>query len=367
MKPNRVRASARAALLGAVALAWLIGPPWHRAEAWSPPAFDPAHITSYGYRLVYDTEFNSLADIDFSLSPRPGAKLYGRMFDKWGGAKFSETTQHVSVSGGVLTIAGGQLSSIAPARDARGYVGITFQGGGYAEARLQWNRAAVHFDASHPVNNFTNWWPSFYSVPAEYFTGAMAIPGGAGDHFVEDDWFEAWHGDNYGATLHDWFGPFGCFPGARNPALNHCEIASDGDVLLPSGATASPAAFGQTHLGNRVRMPPDPGNGFHVIGALWVSADYAPDHIGYAAFFLDGRRVGRVDHWVATPRGAAQPTARNVFSELDHDHSAIFIGAPENAPLRVDWIHVWQLASVPLSNPPVKPEPGFTGPGGGGT
>ena len=314
------------------------------SDTWSPPPFDPLKIEATGYRLVFESQFEDLSQIDFAISAngKPGAKFYARIFDKWGGVPASARQEDVSVSAGVLTIAGGQIATIAPAPDTTdGFVGTTFRGGGYFEARLAWDRGKVHADFSKPIDNRTNWWPSFYSVPVEYFTGRMQWPGQPSGyvHFVENDFFEAWSGNYYGATIHDWYGPLHCY-GESTP-LDYCHISNDG---ASSAHPTEPALDGVAKDQNKVHMGGREPDGFHVIGALWVSARHAPDGIGYVEYFFDGKSTGVWKSWKrSADRSIAPPTRDAVFAGLDDDRSVIFVGAPRNSPLKVDWIRVWQL------------------------
>jgi hypothetical protein len=335
------------------------------AGDWQPTRFDPTNIQAYGYRLVFDAEFNSLADIDFSIAAngKPGAKFYARMFDKWGGTAMSARPRAFTLSNGVLTVAGGQIASIAPAPETpQGYVGTTFRGGAYFEARLAWDRSKVRPDLNKPINNFTNWWPSFYSVPVEYFNETDQWPGMPRGyvHFVENDWFEAWSGDYYGATLHDWYGPLHCY--GRPRALDYCNIANDG---VSDAHPDNPATDGVAKDQNRVYMGTADPTGFHVIGALWISALHAKDGVGYVQYYFDNEPTPVWKSWNrSTNDNIAPPVAGSIFSELDKDRSVIFIGAPRNVPLQVAWIRVWQLANDE-SNPPIAPDYGTTGPRGG--
>ena len=269
------------------------------------------------------------------------------------------------MSGGVLTIGGGQISSVAPTSSEKSFIGTSFQGGGYFEARLAWNRSGDVYNPAKPIAD-DNWWPSFYSVPVEYFTGSQ-WPGQAASyaHFVENDWFEAWSGNYYGATVHDWWGEHsaaGC-NGISTP-LGYCEISNDGtSTVHPS----DPGLDGVAKNQNRVSMGPSNPSGFHVIGALWVSAKHSPSGAGYVEYFFDGVYTGVWKWWRPLPSGAAPPpSVPYIFSELDDNHSVIFIGAPSNQTMQVDWIHAWQLKQSldSESNPPVTPEAGFTGPNG---
>ena len=108
-------------------------------------AFDAGHPSRSGYRLVFDDEFNDARGISFNSSEDgpPGFRWYARLFDVWGGV--TSAPEAFSTADGILTIAGGQLGTAAPARNARGFVGTTFANGAYFEARIAFDAATVRY------------------------------------------------------------------------------------------------------------------------------------------------------------------------------------------------------------------------------
>jgi hypothetical protein len=339
-----MRHAQRGAAFFAVLLAALFAGAAARAVA---PAFDPNDPERSGYRLVFDAEFNDAAAIDLSgADPHPGFLFSNRLFPAWG---YVSPARAFAISHGVLTIAGGQLGSAAPARNTSGYVGWAFAGGAYFEARLQFDPMRITAVPGAPITA-DNWWPSFYAVAAEYFTGHAQWPGRPRGYvrFAEDDFMEAWHEPSrYGATMHDWYGPKGC--DGQAGGLGYCDIANDG---TPRGVAPDNVA---------VRVPSGTDWAvFHTFGNLWVSAERAPDHRGFSQFFFDGRPTATRLDWEAGGDENTPPGGRGLFGVIDRDHMVIYIGAPAATPMRVTWVHVWQLPGGG-AYPPVAPQPGFTG------
>jgi hypothetical protein len=290
-------------------------------------AFDAGHPSRSGYRLVFDDEFNDAAGISLSSSEdgAPGFRWYARLFDVWGGV--TAAPEAFSTSNGILTIAGGQLGTAAPARNAQGFVGTTFANGAYFEARIAFDAATVHFDPRAPITK-TNWWPSFYAMPIEYFTKTSQWPGQARGfaHFAEDDFFEAWlESRRYGGTLHDWYGLPGCRAGGGTSG--YCDVANDGTlaVTVPRGTD---------------------WRQFHVVGQLWVSGQMTGDKRGFVQFYFDGKPSSDRVLWRDAPMQGPPPAGETAFSILDSDHLVVYIGSPAHTPLKVDWVRIWQLPSA---------------------
>src|SRR5580693_6603770 len=132
-------------------------------------AFDPADPSRSGYQLVFHDEFADASGISFSSSEdgAPGSRWYARLFEERGGS--TAPPEAFSTSNGILTIAGGQIGTAAPARNAKGFVGTTFANGAYFEARIAFDPKMVRFNPGAPITK-TNWWPSFYAMPIEYLT-----------------------------------------------------------------------------------------------------------------------------------------------------------------------------------------------------
>jgi hypothetical protein len=306
-----------------------------RTDAPPVTAFDAADPSRSGYQLVFHDEFDDAAGISFSSSEdgAPGFRWYARLFAVWGGS--TSAPEAFSMSDGILTIAGGQLGTAAPARNANGFVGTTFANGAYFEARIAFDAAKVRFDPDAAITK-TNWWPSFYAMPIEYFTKTSQWPGQAPGfaHFAEDDFFEAWlESRRYGGAVHDWYGLPGCHAGGETSG--YCEVANDGN---------SPQVIGKT-LAIKVPEGTD-WRQFHVIGQLWVSGKMTGDKRGFVQFYFDGKPTTDRVGWRDGPMQGPPPAGETAFSILDQDHLVVYIGSPAHTPLRVDWVRVWQLPSA---------------------
>lgn len=327
-------------VFGAVALG---GYTWHRVAAQrafdarvNAYPFDPGNPAQFGYGLVFDDEFNDMSGINLSdaREPEPGFRWYARLFPVWG---YMSPPRAFSLADGVLTIAGGQIGTAAPASNAAGYVGTTFADGAYFEARIAFDHDRVKYDTTAPISE-DNWWPSFYSIPIEYLTGRAQWPGQPDGyvHFGEDDFFEAWlQNDRYGGAVHDWYGRLGCKPGA---ALGgYCDIENDGNSsgLAPDNV--------------EIRVPAETDWAqFHVIGQLWVSGAHTKDHRGFVQFYFDGKpTTDRIEWHNDGSNGAPPPGGDTLFSILDRDHLVVYIGSPKSVPLKVDWVRVWKVNAVP--------------------
>lgn len=303
-----------------------------RSRTTDRAAFDPAEPQRSGYKLVFDDEFDDASGISWSSAEdgAPGFRWYARLFAVWGGS--TSPRDAFSISQGVLTIAGGQLGTAGPARNAHGFVGTTFADGAYFEARIAFDAAAVRFDASAPITP-TNWWPSFYSMPIEYFMHSSQWPGQVPGfaHFAEDDFFEAWlETRRYGGAMHDWYGLPSCRLGGANSG--YCDISNDGN---------SPQVVGKS-FANEVPRGTD-WRQFHVVGQLWVSGKTTPDKRGFVQFYFDGKPTADRVEWSDGPMQGPPPSGNTAFSVLDQDHLVVYIGSPAHTPLKVDWVRVWQL------------------------
>jgi hypothetical protein len=295
-------------------------------------AFDPRDPARSGYRLVFDDDFNDLSGISFSSSDdaAPGFRWYARLFSVWGGS--TAPREAFTVSNGVLTIAGGQIGTAAPAKNARGYLGTTFANGAYFEARIAFDPSTVRFDPHAPITK-TNWWPSFYSMAVEYLTRTAQWPGQPPGfaHFGEDDFFEAWlENGHYGGAVHDWYGMAGCRAGGA--ASGYCDVSNDGK---------SPQVVGKS-LANEVPAGTD-WRQFHTVGQLWVSGLTTTDKRGFVQFFFDGKPTTDRVEWRSGANPGPPPAGDTAFSILDQDHLVIYIGSPAQTPLQVDYVRVWQL------------------------
>lgn len=305
-----------------------------QSETHATPSFDPARPQGSGYKLIFDDEFDDASGISFSSREDgvPGFRWYARLFPVWGGS--TAPREAFSITDGVLTIAGGQLGTAAPAKNARGFVGTTFTDGAYFEARIAFDPETVHITPDAPITT-SNWWPSFYSMAIEYFTGTGQWPGQAPgfSHFAEDDFFEAWpETRRFGGTVHDWYGLPQCHAGGATSGL--CDVANDGNSPMVGKSFA-----------NKVPAGTD-WRQFHVIGQLWVSGKTTPDKRGFVQYYFDGKPTTDRVEWRDGPMRGPPPAGDTAFSILDEDHMVIYVGSPAHTPLKVDWVRVWQIPAT---------------------
>jgi hypothetical protein len=288
--------------------------------------------------LVFDSEFRDLSSISFESEPGPGRKYnwYGKFFPEWGGGVAPISA--FSVEQGILTIRGSKIGTAAPSGTKPGYVGTVFHGGAFFEAKLAFDTTKVRFDSAAPIDNATNWWPSFFALPVEFLSGRDQWPGQPIGyvHFAEADFFEAWQKDRrFGSTMHDWYGQPGC-SGHWEGISRYCDIANDGQTYgIPDNyAVTIPDSADWTV--------------FHTIGQLWLSAERFSGRGGCLQTFFDGEPTPTMVRWrQVAANNAPPPKIGDAFGVIDQDHLVVYIGAPTNAPLRVAWVRVWQEQGAP--------------------
>ena len=295
-------------------------------------SFDPNNPAGLGYQLVFADDFDSLTSIDVNGSLSPAFKWYTTPFFVPASKKF--TPSLITINNGILTLestpggtGNGMLETAAPANNLQGWVGKTFGGGAYFEAKIAFNPATV---------DTKNGWPSFWSMSIEHMAakGADQWQGQAKGytHFIEDDFFEyvtaSFAGPNsYGATMHDWYGIWKktCLPAA------FCSIKN----ILGGGSK-----FNNGHI--RLTQNID-WTQFHVIGQLWVPSDNV-NKIGYVQNYFDGIPTSKVS-WNMATNLMPPPQGDFIFSIMDTSHLVVILGTGIKQPLHVDWVRVWQLTN----------------------
>ena len=295
-------------------------------------SFDPNNPAGLGYQLVFEDEVDCLASIDVLGSRSPAFKWYTTPFFVPNSKKL--TPSLITINNGILTLEStpggtfnGNIATAAPAKNLQGWVGKTFGGGGYFEAKIAFNPATV---------DTKNGWPSFWSMSIEHMAGKNADrwQGRAKwyTHFIEDDFFEyvtaSFAGKNsYAATMHDWYGIWKktCLPA-------FCQVTN----ILDGGSN-----FNNAHI--RLRQNID-WTKFHVIGQLWVPSTQT-NKTGYVQNYFDGIPTSKVSWNVAqNPKPPVQGDV--AFSILDASHLVVILGTGVKQPLHVDWVRVWQLGTT---------------------
>ncbi|MDR3711009.1 MAG: hypothetical protein P4L33_22125 [Capsulimonadaceae bacterium] len=216
-----------------------------------------------------------------------------------------------------------------------GLVGTAFGGGGYFEATLAFDPAAV-FKASALLGSSAAGWPSWWGMSAEHLAG---MPAGqywyyydpseadhAYAHFAETDFFEydvatsnnplAW-----GGNMADWFGKWtksAGYSSVQTPWANKL-------MNVPSGTD-----FRQ----------------FHKYGYLWAPA--TTNENGYAKYYFDGREVGSQPVTWSQYQGQAPPASSSTpwtQGILDQQHIGLILGSGVNEPMTVKSVNVWQRSA----------------------
>jgi hypothetical protein len=294
-------------------------------------SFDPNNPAGLGYQLVFDDEFDSLASIDMLGSRSPAFKWYTTPFFVPNSQKI--TPSLITINNGILTLEStpggtlnGNIATAAPAKNLslQGWVGKTFGGGGYFEAKIAFDPATV---------DTKNGWPSFWSMSIEHMAGKNADQwqGQANwySHFIEDDFFEydtaSFAGQNsYGATMHDWYGIWK----KTCPSDAFCHITN----ILEGGSK-----FNNAHI--RLSQNVD-WTKFHIIGQLWVPSNKT-NKTGYVQNYLDGIPTSKVS-WNVSANPMPPPQGDAIFSIMDTSHLVVILGTGIKQPLHVDWVRVWQ-------------------------
>jgi hypothetical protein len=140
------------------------------------------------------------------------------------------------------------------------------------------------------------------------------------EHFIEDDFFEydtsSWKGENsYGTTLHDSYGIFGhtCPHGFCH------ETNANAVVKTPSNTDFTE---------------------YHTYSQLWIPS--ANDNYGCINNYFDGQILSQVT-WKKKDIDLPPPQGDSIFSIIDQDHLAIFLGTGNDQPMTINLIQVWQI------------------------
>jgi hypothetical protein len=294
----------------------------------------PPQAAKAGYIMnTFKSNF-STSNIDFSGRKLPGYSWYQR---NWMHGEPRKQLVAVDNSESVITMRGDKavggfpLSTIAvtKANKKANFVGIAFGGGGYFEAELAFDPEEVrHSDPS-------NGWPAFWSLAVENITGKgddqwQGRPIGYA-HFIEADFFEyglSFDGkptNQYGATMHDWYGynKLSC-----HQPNNYC------DFHLPESAVTAKTPDGTDF------------SHYHRYGFLWVPATH--EHVGYSQAYFDDLAVGNHTNWQKMPAAALDTPANQswAFSIIDRQHLALILETGLNQTMKVKSVNVWQTTDA---------------------
>ena len=263
-------------------------------------AFNTSDPSSYGYQLTFDDEFNSTSTFDTSDTGGAGYNWYFK--EPFGYPDVA--TGSVGVTNGELTLSGltnqGDGIQSAYATSSTDYVGTTFSGGWYIEARVKFNG-----DGVHTVNGF----PAFWAYPIENYEAWQGNPSHpiGPFHTVEDDFFEF-------------------EPASTNPTPP-CSLFSTFGDHSPGGVVSN--------SNNTVCLPGiNFDNVYHTYGQLWVPA--ANGQMGYVVNYFDGVPSGSYVTYM-------DPPGSTPYSYMEQLHYSIILTTGSDAASTYDYVRVWQL------------------------
>lgn len=214
------------------------------------------------------------------------------------------------------------LVTAANTSTAPGYVGRAFGGGGYFEAEIKFDPAAVRLDEKQ--------WPAFWAVSIE---SSAKLPGQQWrgqepgfNHTVEFDILEFLYpfskkANVYGAAAHDFFGVY--------------------------GKTCSPARCKVDSRNNERVVPPGTDwRQYHRFAMLWVPATNTSQ--GLLQYYFDDKPIGTAIRWTKFSDQDPPVTASSswAFGEVDLQHLILIIGAGKSAPITVRTVGVWQSSAA---------------------
>lgn len=320
--PAARRAMSATCKLAALAAACVMASAtWGTAEAASPPSA----VTAAGYTTeTFATVSNFTPQtVDMNLTDAPGYQWY--FFNFFGQAATSALTT-LNADGSVTTAAftnnsNATMSSAAQISAAPYFRGTAFGGGGYFEATLSFDAAAV---------NTSTGWPSWWTMSLEHLSGlsTQQWKGQASgyDHFIEPDIFEADLGSGYpnayGGNVHDWYG-----------AWNSKACPSYCNVQLPFSTV--------------VRTVPSTTNfsSYHRYGLLWIPATASKK--GSLTYYFDGVQVGPSTTYsqFSTQKPVPSSSTPWTFGVVDQQHLVLILGAGASTPMQVQSVTVWQAST----------------------
>jgi hypothetical protein len=284
----------------------------------------PPQAAAVGYHTeTFATARFSKNNVDFGLTDAPGYQWY---FFNFFGMVPSSSLATIN-PGGSVTIGslpnafGNALTSAVHIARAPYYHGVAFGGGGYFEATLSYNAAAV---------NMATGWPSWWSMSLEHLDGLTSEqwPGQVKwySHFIEPDMMEADMGPTtkaYGGAIHDWYGLYGS---AACP--NYCNYVTPWSTVVRT--VPANTNFSQ----------------YHRYGLLWVPA--TPTKPGSYTYYFDGVKVGATVTYTKYANQPPIPTSSTpwTFGIIDQQHLVLILSAGASTPMNVQSVQVWQASQA---------------------
>ena len=287
----------------------------------------PEQAQQTGYTVsTFSSTFTD--DIDFQNTRQAGYKWY---LEDFYGQPSANPEDFEFMPDGALVINSGIQGEIAtatryrPGKASRQWVGAAFGGGGYFEAEIKFDSAAV---LKQPRKEG---WPAFWAMSIEHRAGLPEEQWIGQDkgfvHFIEVDIMEYLYKGfyaigKYGTNLHLWYGQY----------LKTCSEGAFCKVSLPYLDRAAKVSDSTDF------------NQFHKYGFLWVPA--TGEKKGFAQFYFDNHPVGKKVTW---PQFAKQePSAKLwpwTYALLDRQHLILLLGTGNGLPMTVRAVNVWQKST----------------------
>ena len=259
-------------------------------------------IPQENMRIMFVDDF-SKPDVDITDERAGGWNWYVHPF--FGGKRDPKAEITFGMNG--VTLQNANISSAALAGRGHELIGRTLSGPFYIEAVLSLGPEPPHAKG----------WPSFWAMAAEHVSGGRDArdPGGHGDRFIEDDFFERdtkfAGAATYGATLHEWSGHYQ----VECPKSGFCDTANNGH--------GAPSTFVMRPRADIDWSQP------HRVGQLYIPA--RPSQPGTIQNYLDGQPIGTPTHW---------RTQTDTFGIVYTQHLVIFLQAKDQ-PMTVRSLKIW--------------------------
>jgi hypothetical protein len=276
----------------------------------------PAQAAAYGLNtLTFYDPCTSLTTVDLNNTKAPGYLWYTNNAWPYAAAEGWFRTPTLPPTGadmllfnnGIVLLGNDAVNGGGPVLESAvtngtGYTGnaINMANGAYFEIQMQ---------ADPVLGNGATGWPSFWSMPLEYFLGSAT-------HFVELDFVEypgASPPTDMQFAIHDW----NTVARTNNQNTNVNSAATDANV--------------------------------HTFGTLYLSSNFNGGS-GLVRRFIDG--VWDYDRGVSfTTTGGCSPGAtpanpNGIFSEIQGMHHVLILTAGTNWPMTVKHVAVWQQSAA---------------------
>jgi hypothetical protein len=280
----------------------------------------PAQARAVGYTLntfSANRNFNT-STADMSRTYSSGFQWY--IWNFFGPPPSSSTTTlNADGSATILSSAyNGTLVSAAKIPSSPYYVGTAFGGGGYFEAEISFDSAAVNMKKGHP---------SFWTMAIEHLDGdhgdQWAGQAAGYVHYLEMDIFEydslgGSAPNNYGAAAPEYWGGYGltCPPSS-------CRNVNASAIFTPPGTDWSL---------------------WHKVGLLWIPATSTTN--GTLTFYFDDIPYKTLKYSQFTTQPPVPTRHPWALGIVDQQHFPLIIGSGPDTPINVRSVNVWQATAA---------------------